>query len=670
MILIELEAEKPRRFRLEFHPRLTVVSGLSADLRRQLVAALHQAVSTGRSEISVTVDVDGQPQLLTPELVANVGLSRASIDNVIRGADLPGAVIRSTTKSAAEADEAARTGAGLGGLAPAGRSEVPTPVQIARGEYLEAQQRLEALEQRLAQLKAQTQAPDRATVDRALAAYNRALDRIEQLEVQLGDYVNEPPSISAGERLARARKVRETLQERMAQLSTELQEPPVDVAALERVLDAIKSNRRNLAQVGLATSESSPGDLADKWSALVQQLDRAQNVARPPEWLVQQTRDQLEEATARVKALTMQLGEGIDVSRYLEKARQQLQDAEIVWQELHADGAVDTGALEAQLEAVYAEAQTLLGEDVDPAVVEDSLRALQREFDGERDLRDELFTLLSEAGFAVSLEHVVDSAYALLTTYRNNDTKRPQLQRELAEVAVNIQQMSEEISGLERRIAEFGDDDLDPRDALRRELQEAEAFATDMDSRLRQMKARAAAGSGHNPEVQELERECAEAREVLETASRKVEYFAQREATKRDDDPSAQRGPAAGAGVARSGGEPWWEAGATPSRIEPAFDPDSDEQVDLSRVVGEDAEFYVLSRAAALRRAGRGESVPLLIDAAIDELPDDVAIRLIEVLPRIAPIVQVVYLSGGDRMERWAKRQPEMIAAVVRPERI
>jgi hypothetical protein len=224
--------------------------------------------------------------------------------------------------------------------------------------------------------------------------------------------------------------------------------------------------------------------------------------------------------------------------------------------------------------------------------------------------------------------------------------------------------MKEEIEEIEIRLGKIQDQTIphEPLAILEAEISTAEANARRVTEAIREMRDRKARYAHRDDnQIARLEFRHRELLETTKAAERKVDYFAQLGALDHSNEEVIP--PVADSAA------PWWEGNVArvSDRALPAM---ADAAVDTSRVDVDDAETFVLARAAGLRHVGRGESVPLIIDGAFDDLAPEVASRLFDVLLRIGPIVQIVYLASNAVAEKWAKRQPEQYAAVVRLERL
>ena len=77
-----------------------------------------------------------------------------------------------------------------------------------------------------------------------------------------------------------------------------------------------------------------------------------------------------------------------------------------------------------------------------------------------------------------------------------------------------------------------------------------------------------------------------------------------------------------------------------------------------------DLEVYLLARIAAQRAVNELGAVPLIVDNALSQVPDDVARTGLALLERMADAVQIVYFSDDPAVETWARRLRPGAAAV------
>lgn len=88
--------------------------------------------------------------------------------------------------------------------------------------------------------------------------------------------------------------------------------------------------------------------------------------------------------------------------------------------------------------------------------------------------------------------------------------------------------------------------------------------------------------------------------------------------------------------------------------------------VDVSNVDPEEAEVYLLARIASQRMVGEAGSLPLVLDEPFAELPPRVNQAMLGLLQRLAPAIQVVYLSDDPDVIRWGTQLPREMGAVRR----
>lgn len=645
MILIELVGSGPRGIRLEFHPRVTVVCGLSREQRQWLLAELGTALTAESTAFQLAVDVGGEPQALTKELAARLGLeANLAVPNVIEPIDLPGAVTDSGIRAS---------------VVPASNRDLAdTAFENVRRELERAEENVVRIEEELSAVHVATSPVEEQELQDAGVAHQQARERVAELRARRSHLIaTQGPTLSVAERLRRARGVRENLQSRLVGLHHALEDPPIEPRLVEQLLieaqEAAASEPQRIASLALAR------ELFDHWEQVTFKLARAVEHRGPPEWLLSQTRDDLDNAQARFTALSLQEREGIDVGEQLERAKRQLKDAKEAWDELQRAVSEDPDLARKDVEDTYRRITELLGFMPADELVAEELHGYIQNLSRDVDPRGQLAELLLQARLPTPPEEAIATAVKWLDVCRGNLQRRPQLQQEIAVVALNMQDVGDEISQLEAQVAETGEEaEIDPLGRLNAEIAEAERaalIATERVTALRDRRAR----HTHRDEsaIARLEFRHREALDQVEILQRRVAEL-ERTSSSMDLVESSSTSISS---------TPWWEGGASvpAERVSVAS---ADLQADVSGVLDEDAELFVLARAASLRRVARGESVPLLIDAAFDELVPAVAARVFDVLPRIAPIVQIVYLASNDVSEKWARRQSEMIAATVRVE--
>lgn len=85
---------------------------------------------------------------------------------------------------------------------------------------------------------------------------------------------------------------------------------------------------------------------------------------------------------------------------------------------------------------------------------------------------------------------------------------------------------------------------------------------------------------------------------------------------------------------------------------------------DTAGVDAEDLEVYMLARFAAQRAVGRAGSLPLVLVDPFADLTDRSVDPILAMLQRLAPAVQVIFLSDDERVLRWASNLPREMGAV------
>ncbi|HVF31474.1 MAG TPA: hypothetical protein VM933_00445, partial [Acidimicrobiales bacterium] len=84
--------------------------------------------------------------------------------------------------------------------------------------------------------------------------------------------------------------------------------------------------------------------------------------------------------------------------------------------------------------------------------------------------------------------------------------------------------------------------------------------------------------------------------------------------------------------------------------------------IDLSAVVGMEAEAYLLARAAALRGAAGGP-LPLIVDGgALAGVSERAGRRVFRLLGRLADSMQLVVLGDGEEIATWAEGLGDRVA--------
>jgi hypothetical protein len=334
-------------------------------------------------------------------------------------------------------------------------------------------------------------------------------------------------------------------------------------------------------------------------------------------------------------------------------ARAALADAEAVWEELHGGQASPewTAAKEHQA-SVRTEALAMLGADVDDDAIEERLRNhLEAVVDTEW-AETALITALRQAGAPVSGGGDLEAeAERWLADAPALSEARRALEQELSDLDGRLSATEEQLAE-QRADAFFADDGTGtppapapattgPLAALRRALHEAESAESDAQAAVAAARERVAANEAQQSHRAELEA-AADARRAdvdrlkgelrdAEAALASTRERVRAASTDRAKPAPPAKGRAAADGAVGGSG------------------------VDLSAVVGMEAEAYLLARVAALRGAAGGP-LPLVLDGdAVAGLSDGAARRVFRLLGRLAGSMQVVVLGDDESIATWAE---------------
>lgn len=335
-------------------------------------------------------------------------------------------------------------------------------------------------------------------------------------------------------------------------------------------------------------------------------------------------------------------------------ARAALADAEAVWEELHGGQASPewTAAKEHQA-SVRAEALAILGNDVDDDAIEERLRNhLEAVVDTEW-AETALATALRQAGAPVPNGGDLEAeAERWLADAPALSEARRALEQELSDLDGRLSATEEQLAE-QRADAFFADDGsgdaaaptpapptTGPLAALRRALHEAEAAQAEAQDAVTAASERVAANEAQQAHRAELEAVADARRADVDRLQRELTEAETTLAATRERVRSASgdRGKPAKAGK----GQPTDGSAATGAGV------------DLSAVVGMEAEAYLLARVAALRGA-TGGPLPLVLDGdAVAGLSDGAARRVFRLLGRLAGSMQVVVLGDDESIATWA----------------
>jgi chromosome segregation ATPase len=639
VILIELEGGGSRRYRLEFHPRVTVVVGLGSVQRRELAAAINDALSGHLHDLSISVDVGGDPQHLTPALLASLGLTGLGVDNVIEPADLPGATVLGAPQRPNVAVPR-----------PAARTPDERLLEQASLELQRSQARAAEFAQRLELARKSSRSEDVHKLKSYLDSVRaRSLELTSALRSAEEDHRH--GSAGSARRTAIEHQVAQ-LEQRIEALRATVDAPQVDHDALRAALAA--------ARVPYASEGVVPQDIDHLLRGLREVQDkvvRLQEQQQPPQWLLFQIKDELDDARARVTALSLQHADGIDVEDKLRRAHGRLADAQEAWNELEQGVMGQVAAAQDELDVLHAQAVVMLGGEPPIDELAERLGALRDRMTEHDDAVVRLVRELARIGVNADAATAARAAEQWIADVEAGADRSGQARRELREAEA-------ELRDLEEHLAQLGEPE-DPAGSQRTEqlgqqLQELHEIERELEARL--AKARRSTGAPTD-ELAELERAHRNALADVTDIAGEVEELKAKLASSGSGDRASVAMPSAG-----DASRPWWEGDIVPA-AQRSFPIAADVEVDMSSVVDSEVDQYVLAKAAALRRAGRGESIPLVIDGAFDSLSPELAERVLDVFPKIGHIVQIVYLASGDLAEKWAKRQDEMSVGVVRLQR-
>ncbi len=639
MILIELQDAVRRKFHLEFHPRLTVIPGLAEDQRGDLIRHITTAFDGKQVEMAFNVDVGGQPQPLTPALMMAIGLANSGIDNVMGPADLPGARIPGVAGAPSEP------------VVPASEATArDAEISSVRTEIARLERQRDELAVEIQRTRDSTDDDDVQTLDNAQREFAAADVRVGELKRALGEASEREPSEDKRERLLR---VREAIESKLEDLKAELAQPVPDTEPVWLAWNAANDAREG---DGLAALPIGSAAIAEEWAAKQKAVRRLQEDVAPPAWLLQQVQDEYDEALARLTAMRIQSSEDIDVGTQLAKAETRFADAEAALVELKSSNDDEVASLRAEIAHLKQQAVALLGDDPGDDQLEAALLEHARTTPPVLTPMQALQAALAEVGRMVAEEDALQKGAAWLDEVRVAIERKAVVQEEFAAATLDYGDVKAQLAALDE-VSTLG---LDVDEAgLRDALVQAEA---DLQAAVeKRTRARDSIDQGRSDvaeRIAELQREHESTSTELARALEELEDLMSAQASNL----VAQHGASSD-----RQDRPWWEGGG--AKFERRRTPKKySGVVDVSHVSVDDVGLYVLSRAAGLRRAGRSESVPLIIDAAFDGLGAHAVTTLLDALLRVAPIVQIIYFSTSRVAEEWATRQDEMMVAVCRPE--
>jgi hypothetical protein len=633
VIFIEVEGGEAPRFWLEFHPRLTVVTGLDEVQRRELCQSLHDALAGRGRRTKLTVDLGGQPQPLTYDHVLELGLDSLPFDNVV------------SRSSFVEQSHSA----GSSGTFPMIRSSAVVEAEKALQSAL--------LEVRKLEMQLSTLPSEPTRVDPAeLAAAESLCAQLSQRLSQLAG--NGEGNAGAGEPhldndLGQLEGLKSSIEAKLAQVRRELEDQPGSLARITAALaTAINGPELMREREELATLMANTGAA---WSRLNNEISRLSAEPRTPEPVIRRAKDQLDEARARLSALKYQAQGGIDVQEPLRQAEQLLAEAQKVWDEIENGVDGQLAQAEDQLDQLYEQATRLIGSDVRRNQVVDALAAQYEELQTQPHPAKELVNALQEAGVIASTADAVEKANRLLAERKSLADRRADNQRVMAAAMVDLRDVNRRIEELRSEAAQpmpFVTENSDGQGEYERtsaELRAAEARRDNLRAARRQ-------ADEWDPTTEVRLRSLLSTAHATAAVAQQQYEIAVAGGQPRQASDSAPPAPRPDEQLASIPVRPWWEGDGGVSH-------------NIQGTTYDDIEMYLVARAASLRRILHGESLPLLLDSVLEGVDPDVTSRTLDSLAKVGAIVQIIYLAGNDAAEKWAKRQDISTAAVVRLER-
>jgi hypothetical protein len=708
MRLLQLQLDGAETDALDFHPMMTIVSGLDPAMRARLIAAVCALPAATDPGVAGLIESHGVLFDLTVENLQLMGLG-LDLDPLIRRGDLPGA-------DPADGDAspvAALTAEQFLATAPEGRHP---ELDAARRKQRSSRETLSIL--RDAAERARREHADaaaalrRATValDEASGASASASDASSLLDDVLFDPPPDEPveAVSRPELEARV----EDLTARLAHIEQGLAElSGLDTRPIEVLVDAI----RNPPPAEMVPSERA-GALADEFHGLQTQVDEleaelesqgrgtasalaalesarielaaAERAMAKPNLSPTDVAEleaaheamleaegkssgrfsrggskRLDEAAAAQQVILDRVGFptwsayvmgagllGIDpiAEERLERARIDFEAAESHWAQVAADIEQDPThrALLDRLEAVYLEAFDVLGGDDEQADLERALRSVMvpKAEVSQDELVDALAYQLELVGLDLGSAQGVDRVTMAAEAF-------------LSEVSVLSQRIGE-LNG-ERDEAQVELADANHALAAFDEAEAAAAAQPTIDLTDGADDEPAASEPDLDALTAELERanedeaiyaDQLEARLALVDAATQVEAVASSRVMR-----VATQLAAAEAELPAAPGEPPRPASDPDFEVDPAEDGSGPEAL----------EFYLLARLAAQRAVSFSGSVPLVIDDALAGQEPALVHSLLDKLERMSEAVQVIYLSDEPAVSAWAEGVGIQRAAVV-----
>lgn len=697
MKLHELRSEGMWSFVLDVHPEITVVVGLGRE-RRLRLAAMAAAVLRGELEgVTSTVEIESEIVELTPALAMQYELGVDPPDLILGPEDLPDAIVMVPEEEPPPAPVVDPNADAVDPLILAKfhftdvrQSEIDGPLADHWRRVQETWQHGAELARQVEAARGQIDDSPKQMLSRAEAVLAQARARHQDARAGLDAAIG--PAQRLEQALSRRMQLQEARQETVQLLEDDLPDP----APVERAIRDLEDAELDAAEPRISPEAVA---LADAWVEIQERI-QAHPIPSPPAWLVDQTKELLDNARAdMVQAeaiLRATLADDADVAA-LERAH-----AETVEAEQSLDGFMSGPRARKRLEAALVVEQELLarigvpsyeaffyqrathGGDVDAA--ESALeRARRMLIDAEavweelhtpqddpvmKALRDEEQQLRARAVEMLGTDPGVNYLEFALREHHDLPPDigpaRGAVVSALDAVGVSADE-SNAMKVAVQWLTEFGE-----RAELQKSAQERlaniEVELEQVEGLIEEAKSSIAAGDddsvvGHlqvlEHGVATAERAENDATEEYGIALKAVEaYEASMQAVQemeeqvveaeanyqqaRADFLIAQNRLREAEAAAASRVTRWDQPFRTPA------------VVDLSEVDPAEVEVYVLARIAALRSVGLAGSLPLIVNDAFAGMPVASIRPTLDLLSRVSKVVQIIFLSDQPEIEAWA----------------
>lgn len=719
MRLLELRKNGVGSPTLEFHPNLTVVSGLSDPTRAAVLRAI-AALPTGQDPgLGGLVEAHGVLFDLTPETLHVLGLS-SDVDVLVRREDLHGADGSGAPDNVTQLFREDLA-------APAAEEAGPSAAEIeaAQAELERAQQ---AFEDQQEAHRVSLEALERAKLERAAAmeaaqrvqgALDKARRERDIARAQRDGKVDE--SLAAGSREHQLRSELEDLlrsQTELAEAIAELEER--DPRAIQVLVDALHQ-----PQSSRLVPSREANALADEFAALQVQLDELERRLQADGFSMDQLSQRLEDARFEVaqseKGVAKPEATDEDI-RELEAVHEEVLEAE-----KRASGRIGRGAALKKLEEAKEREQTILDRigfptwaayvmgssllNIDP-IAEQRLEQARAELtEAERAWEMLTYQLEQDPDYSAlldRLEAVFLAAFDILggetegdleDRLRNHLVPDEEVSRtdiiealvyqlSLRGVDIDDGATDDAVLGVAEQWLGATTDHWDKYQALR---QQHDQVSNDVIAHERELELVGVEDADDTPEARQRQYEGAESRvaEILADLEAVnaivVDLDGQVEARELMLMPAeigleGARAALAAADekvsalfAARRAASPEPDAPRSVG-LPPSYDRKPEIYDDLPYAADdaedhgagpEAAEDYLVARLAALRNVSHAGSVPLVLDDALADQPRDEIEALLAKLERLSEAVQVIYVTDDDDIVRWADEVGLQRAAAV-----